>query len=344
MKMSVSRFRKAAAALPLFLISCGPALALEGVPPFEWFAYGPMTPELHLNVSVSPVFGLSGSFAGDDEERQLQVSEYLVMPLLLRYGIWRGVEIYGAFPFYWGRSSQRCAVYIMGYPYDLAGTVSGQDFGDAALGVRLRTWSQEFADSALLAGIALVPPLGTNVWQGVRYSFQTLLEVPEELAMGDGAWKIAFSLQHFYGSGAFSLECLAGYLLKLPFEVTGMGLGYGSTVEAKLPSPIIFVGRPGYEIWPGLSITGNLAGYWAPEGELEPGGYLAAEPERLPLVLGSYMNLAESSGALWGGAGLRWVPSEEYELGLDVMAPVLAQRAYRTWRVGLSANYLWSPR
>ncbi len=343
MPMAVS-WRRTCAALALLISGPGIVRALEAVPPFEFFAPGPVTPELHARVSADSRLGLGYSFCGADPERQLQAENYSVTQLLLGYGIWKNLEIYGAFPFYYGRSPQRCLVYVMGYPVDLAGTVSGYDFGDAAFGLRFQFLGNEEEPRAAVVSVGFVPPMGTNVWQGIRYSFQGMLEVPESLAVGDGAWKALAGLNYIHKTERFEIEGMAGYLLKFPLEVTGMGIGYGSTVTVRQPSPLLVSLRPEYEIWPGLWLAADIEGYWAPRGKITAGGFLADEPDSLEKVLGSYVNLAAASGALWAGAGIRWQPDERYRLRFGVNAPAAVHRTYRSWRASLALSYVWFPK
>ncbi len=327
-----------------FLVTAAsPIAAMEGTPPFTWLASGPLAPELSAVVSVSPQLGLGSGFSGGVAEDHFQAREYVVCPLLIRYGLFRRLEAYGVFPYFWGSSPQRSTVYLGGTPQNLSGTVAGSDFGDTGLGLRYRVFGDPDAGHEVIAGMGLAVPLGTNVWQWLRYSFQGWLDVPVDLASGDGAWKILMGAQHSWRAEGLNAESFAGYLLKLPLEVTSMGIGFGSSVDVTLPSPCLAVANVEFEPVSDLWLGGRIEGFWAARGKIKPGGYLAQDPSSLAVVLGNYSNLVLATGALWAGVGARWCPADAYGLGVEVMAPVAVHRAYRTWRAGLSISYRWSP-
>jgi len=320
------------------------ALALEGAPPFEWLVSGDTVPESTAAASVSPDAGLAAGFAGSGApEDSMKVRRYLTAPLTIRYGLWDSVEAYAVAPFYWGESPQHFVNYATGgAPDEYRATLTGSDFGDPALGARIRCWRGEDEHAGVIATLAVVFPLGTNVWTNSQFNFATSGSPQPDLAVGDGAYKLLAAAQGNWEAGDWQLEALGGYCLRLPVEAAAIEPG-ASTITVHAPSSVLGWIRPAYKMSDSFWLTGRIDGFWASGGSVEAGGLLAHDPAELAVVLDSYQHLVRAAGGIWAGLGVREALTETWTGAIGVLAPIAVHGMYRVVRLDASLAWSWKP-
>jgi hypothetical protein len=311
----------------------GLAAALDGVPPFEWFPFGEPMPEYGYALFLNPTGGIGGFYEGGTPERSMKVKDYAMASILGRYTMWKGLESYCAIPYYWGRSPQE----YRDSSGRRAGSITGADFGDVALGLRWTVWRGE-TRTVNLTG-ACVFPMASNVW--TDYPNATFLETfaPDlpDLTLGDGAYKALAAVDVHQAGDDFRLDALAGYIYKFEMR-SGEFEYYGDRVKVRLPSPLVFRVLPAYRIGEVLWLEGVAEGFWAARGRVTTNRGAVGIGNRMD----SYHNLLEAHGAAWLGAGLKWEASDTVTVALGLAAPVAVHRYYSSWRICASLERRWS--
>jgi len=329
-------FRLLATALIVLAVSPRQTAAMDGVPPFAWFPFGAPMPEYGYAVSFNPDGGIGTSYEGGVPARSMMVKDYAMASILGRYGMWKSLEVYGALPYYWGRSPQE---YRDPWQGEREGTISGSDFGDVALGLKLAVWRSADEAKTVSVAAACVLPMGSNVW--TDYPKATFYETfsPElpELTLGDGAYKALVSADLHEEGDDFRLDALAGYLYKFEMHV-GEFDGKKNRIVLRQPSPLLFRAFPAFRVGRNLWLEGRAEGFWAPRGRIRSDLSRAG----LENIMDGYLNLVESHGAAWAGAGVKWDASDKVRAGLSAEAPVAAHRYYRSWRICAVIERSWA--
>lgn len=318
--------------------------ALEGTPPFEWLVPGDTLPELTAAASVTPEAGIGAGFAGSgDAADSMKARRYLSAPLTGRYAMWDVLEAYVVAPFYVGESPQHYVNYATGgAPEEYRATLNGADFGDPALGARWRCWRGEEDGPAVVASLAVVLPLGTNVWTNSQFNYVTSGSSRPELAVGDGAYKLLAAVQAVRDWPSWHGEALAGYLYRFPLEAAAIEPG-ASTITVHEPSVALGWIRPAYKLTEETWLTGRLDGFWSAGGSFDTEGLLARDPAALGVVVGTYGNLIKAAGGLWAGLGIRQAMSETWTVSAGVLAPLAVHGLYRCFRLDASVSWTWKP-
>jgi hypothetical protein len=329
----------------LVLVLVAPlARALEGAPPFEWQPWGWPVPELVVAVTIAADAGAGAGFAEGSGERSMRARDYTVTPVQVRYGVFPALEIYGVAQLVWASAPESWTdPGSSGTPVTYRQVVSGFDGGDMAVGLR---WGVVRTDGDAVSAVltaAFLFPSGSDVWSYPRTTFiRTFGETPD-LSTGDGTYKILAGVEVDAGGEDWGLETQAGYLLKLPVDAAAVAPP-ASTIEVRMPSPVIARIRPAWKVSDEVSVLGVVEGYWAPAGKFVLGGELARYPGDLATTLDSYMNLVAGEAGLWAGAGLRWGGSTSpFAAALCLAAPVAASRVWRQWRLGATVTWSWKP-
>ena len=325
------------------LIPVGPVAALEGAPPLEWFPMGPVAAEMESHFTLSPEIGLGYSpvFEKDREERQMKARQYGRVPLTYAYGLLSGLEAFAVLPFYWGVSDQSFTNNQAEVPGTMSGRLTGADFGDMTFALRWRAFASEEERSWVTLVLGYIAPLGTNVWENVSYNFGALMDVPS-LAIGDGAHKLLISAGGRTGGESLCFEGVLGYVWRMPIGDTVM-VGYGSTMQVTLPSPVVGILKASYGVAEDLQATAAVSGFYAPAGSLSAGGYLAQIPGSADKVVDSYANLLARTGGLWAGGGLEWAPAPSWRAALGADAPLWALNSWRFIRARAELSFVWKP-
>ena len=317
--------------------------ALEGVPPLEWFPMGPVAAETESHFTLAPEIGAGYSpvFEKDRAERQMKARQYVRVPLTYAYGIITGLEGFVVLPFYRGVSDQSFTNNQAEVPGVLSGRITGADFGDLALALRWRALVAEDERAWGTFCLGYIAPLGTNSWENVSYNFGALMDVPS-LSIGDGAHKVMLSAGGRTGGDSWGVEAVLGYIWKLPIGDTVM-VGYGSTLQVTLPSPVIGVLKGSCGVADDLQATAVLSGFYAPGGSLSAGGYLTQYPGAAERIIDSYANLLARTGGLWAGGGLEWAPAPSWKASLGADAPVWTLNSWRFLRARAELSFVWKP-
>jgi hypothetical protein len=327
----------------LSALCAAPASALEGAPPLEWFPTGPVAAETESRFELAPEVGMGFSpvFEKAPAERQMKVKQYGRVPLAYAYGIITGLEGTVVLPFYWGVSDQVFTNNQAEVPGTMSGRLTGADFGDLALSLRWRALASEDERTWMVMGFGYGAPLGTNVWENVRYNFGALMDVPD-LAIGDGAHKLLLSAGGRTGSDPFGFEGVLGYIWRIPVSDTVM-VGYGSTMQVNLPSPVVGVLKFRYGVAEEFDAVAAVSGFYAPKGSFSAGGYLAQVPGAAEKVADSYANLLARTGGLWVGGGAEWSPAPSWRGSLGADAPVWTLNSWRFVRIRAGLSFVWKP-
>lgn len=325
-------------------LTAATARALEGAPPFEWLVPGETLPESTAAASIRPDMGLGAAFAGGGApEDSLKVRRYLAAPLTVRYALWDALEAYAVAPFYWGESSQHFVNYATGgAPEDYRSVLSGADFGDPALGARWRCWRGDEERGALIATLALVFPLGTNVWQNSQFNYVTSGSAKPDFAIGDGAYKLLAAIQGEWDGPVWRWEALGGYLFRFPLEASAIEPG-ASTITVHEPGSAMGWVRSSYKLTEDTWLTGRVDGFWSAGGSFAVDGLLARDPAVLNVVLDSYRNLIRAAGGVWAGVGVRQAFNETWEGAIGILAPLAVHGMYRVIRLEAAVSWSWKP-
>ena len=320
-----------------------PAGAVAGIPPLMWIVPGDTVAELTAAGAVAPDAGMDAGFAGPGRgEDSLAIRRYVMAPVTVRYGMWNFLEAFAIAPFTAAESPQRFINYATGgAPEEYRVTLEGADFGDPAVGVRVRAWRSDDERWAGVGTLGMVFPLGTNIWTNSRYNFVTGSARPD-LAVGDGAYALVLAVQGLFDDPGWQCEGMAGYVLRFPVEAAAIEPG-ASTITIHEPSPVVGWVRASWKMSEDTWLTGRVDGFWAAGGTITTDGLLARHPETLPVVLDSYAHVLRAAGGAWAGVGIHQALGTAWTAELGVLAPLAVHAMYRVVRVTASLGWAWKP-